>query len=60
VLDGRGLVVVRAFSGVWVGRAARRVVLCDIVVDEGFSVELSHVVVVLLHNGTCHKACSEW
>jgi hypothetical protein len=45
VLDGRRLVVVGVFSGVWAGRAAGRVVLRDIVVDEGFGVELSHIVV---------------
>jgi hypothetical protein len=57
VLDGGRLVLVGVCSGVWVGRASEFVVLFDVVVDEGFDVELSHVVVVFLDNGTSHEAC---
>jgi hypothetical protein len=57
VLDGGRLVVVGIFSGVWVGRASEFVVLYDVIVDERFDVELSHVVVVFLDNGTRHEAC---
>jgi hypothetical protein len=60
VLNGGRLVVVGIFSGVWVGRASEFVVLFDVVVDEGFNIKLSHVVVVFLDNGTSHEACSEW
>jgi hypothetical protein len=57
VLDGGRLVVVGIFSGVWVGRASEFVVIFDVIVDERFDVELSHVVVVFLDNGTSHEAC---
>jgi hypothetical protein len=58
VLNGRSLVVVGVFSGVWVGWASEFVVFLDVIVfDERFGVELSHAVVVLLHNGTSHETC---
>jgi hypothetical protein len=57
VLDGGRPVVVGIFSGLWAGRASELVVLFDVVVNEGFDVELSHVVVVFLDNGTSHEAC---
>jgi hypothetical protein len=35
----------------------RSVVFRHLVVNERFGVELSHVVVILLDNGTSHEAC---
>jgi hypothetical protein len=57
VLDGGRLVVVGVFSGVWVGNLSGSVVFRNVVVNERFGVELSHVVVILLDNGTSHEAC---
>jgi hypothetical protein len=57
VLDGGRLVVVGVFSGVWVGNLSGSVVFRNVVVNEGLGVELSHVVVILLDNGTSHEAC---
>jgi hypothetical protein len=57
VLDGRRLVVVGVFSGVWVGRVSKFVVLLDVIVHKRFDAVVSHVVVVFLYNGTGHEAC---
>jgi hypothetical protein len=44
VLDGGRLVAVGVFSGIFVaGPSGLVVVLRDLVINEGFSVELSHV-----------------
>jgi hypothetical protein len=56
-LDRGRLGGVGAFSVVCVGGLSGLVVVWDVVVQEGFCVELCKVDILFLHNGISHEAC---
>jgi hypothetical protein len=57
VLYGGRLVVIGVFGGQFVGGSSGLVAFRDIVIDEGFSVELTDVDSWFLHDETSHDSC---